>query len=123
MADFTAGSITSRRNSLVELPMLACQASQTIDCGTPGDSKTIIIYNGNDANVDTATITVSPGDGYFAGYPAGTASYAINGGTYAVLLPHEYARFKNSAGKMTIGVAVTHAGTVSNVKMMIVNLP
>lgn len=123
MPDFTAASITSRRNAIAELQMLAVAASQTIDCSGAGDRKMIVLYNGNDANTDTATITINPGDGYLAGYPQGTATYTINGGTYAVLLPHEYAKFKNSAGKMTIGVAVTHSGTLSNVKMAIINLP
>lgn len=122
MADFTAS--TAALNSSGTLNLLAAQASQTIDVSKADGQILLIAYNGNQ-DVDglkAATISISPGS--FMQSVLGTASLTVAGqGIYAALGPFESMRFKNTSSKITVGVAVTASGTVSSVKLAVINLP
>jgi ABC-type protease/lipase transport system fused ATPase/permease subunit len=122
MADFTAS--TCVRNSAGTLSLLAAQDSQTVNYGDKPDERIVlVVQNNNDSvAVNTATITIAPGD--FLANVLGTLSVTVaDGGTCKTIGPLESVRFKNSASKITVGVSVTQSGTVSSVKLGIIKLP
>jgi hypothetical protein len=123
MADFTASQCV--KNSGATLNFLAAQETQTIDLSNVADEKVVLVVqnnNNSDTVVNTATITIAPGD--FLANVLGTASIDVaDNGTCKVLGPYEGVRFKNSASKLTIGVAVTQSGTVSSVSLGVIKLP
>lgn len=119
MADFTAS--TCVKNSGATLNLLAAQASQTIDLSNaPDEDVLLVVYNNNNSiALNTATITIAPG-GFLASV-LGTASIDVaDGGTYAVLGPFEGSRFKSTASKLSVSVAVTQSGTVSSVSLGVI---
>lgn len=122
MSDFTSSQCV--KNSGATLNLLAAQASQTIDLSNKADEKVLlVIQNTNDSvAVNTATITISPGD--FLANVLGTASIDVaDANACKVLGPFEGVRFKNSASKLVVGVSVTQSGTVSSVKLGVIKLP
>jgi hypothetical protein len=122
MADYTAS--LAAFNSGVNLTLTAMGDSQTVDVSDIGDERVLlVVQNNNDSKaVNTASITIAPG-GFLASC-LGTLSVDVaDGGTIKVFGPLEGARFKSTASKITVGIAVTRSGTVSSVKMGIVRLP
>jgi len=122
MADFTASNAV--RNSSATLNLLAMQASQTVDVSDIQDERmVIVVQNNNDSvAVNTATITIAPG-GFLANV-LGTLSVDVaDGGACKTIGPLEGMRFKSTASKIVVGVAVTQSGTVSSVKAAIIKLP
>lgn len=119
---FTAS--TCERNSGATLNFLAAQETQDIDLsGVDSDKVVIVVQNDNDSvAVNTATITISPGD--YLSNVLGTASIDVaDGGSAKVLGPFESVRFKSTSSTMTLNVAVTQSGTVSSVSLGVIKLP
>ena len=53
----------------------------------------------------------------------GTLSVDVADGGASKIIALEGARFKSTASKITVGVAVTQSGTVSSVNLGVVKLP
>jgi len=118
----TASSAT--RDGSVAFSFYAAQDNNTVDFNAAQDEKIVIVVrNENDSvAVNTATITVSPGE--YWRKDLGTLSVDVaDGNTMKQIGPLDSARFKASNGLVTINVAVTQSGTVSSVKLGVINLP
>jgi hypothetical protein len=89
----------------------------------PDERVVLMVKNDNDSEaVNTATITIAPGD-FLAGV-LGTLSVDVaDGGSAKLIGPLEGVRFKNTSSQWTVGVSVTQSGTVSSVKLGVVKLP
>lgn len=118
---FTAS--TAVLNSSGTLNLLAAQASQTVIMSKPDEKVILVVRNTNDSvAVNTATITIPPGD--FFQNVLGTLSVDVaDANSNKVIGPLESMRFKNSAGNITVNVAVTQSGTVSSVLLAVIELP
>jgi hypothetical protein len=115
---------TATRDGSVSFAFYSAQTANTINYNAEQDEKIVIIVrNENDsASVNTATITVSPGD--YWRHDLGTLTLDVaDGNTMTQIGPLDSARFKGSNGLITINVSVTQSGTVSSVKLGVVNLP
>jgi len=115
---------TATRDGSVDVTLYAAQAANTVDFSTKQNEKiVIIVQNTNDAvAVETATITISPGG--FWRKDLGTLSVDVaDASVYKQIGPLDSARFKGTNGLVTINVAVTQSGTVSSVKLGVINLP
>ena len=111
-----------KRNNVSAVTLNAATASQTIDFGDKPDERIVLLVeNANTVAGQTATVTVSKGD--FLGNALGDLAVIVAKGDTATVGPLESVRFKNSASEVTIGVAVTNSGTVSNVKIGVIKLP
>ena len=122
MADYTASK--AKFNAGVDLTLTAVGDTQTVDLSDVGDERALlIVQNNNDSvAVNTATITIASGD--FLANALGDLSVDVaDGGAIKVIGPLEGARFKTTGSKITVGVAVTQSGTVSDVSLGIVKLP
>jgi hypothetical protein len=112
----------TKRNSGAELVWNDATASQTIDFGDKPDERIVLLVeNANTASDTTATVTISKGD--FLGNASGDLVVTLAKDDIVTVGPLESVRFKNSASEVTVGVAVTNSGTVSNVKIGVVKLP
>ena len=110
------------RHGSVSLTLNDATASQTVDFSDKPDERIVLLVeNANTASDTTATITVSKGD--FLSSNLGDLAVTVAKGATVAIGPLESVRFKNSASEVTIGVAVTNSGTVSNVKISAVKLP
>ena len=111
-----------KRNNVSAVTLNDATASQTVDFGDKPDERIVLlIENANTVDDTTATITVSKGD--FLSSNLGDLAVTVAKGATVAIGPLESVRFKNSASKVTIGVAVTNSGTVSDVKISAVKLP
>jgi len=111
-----------KRNNVSAVTLNDATASQTIDFGDKPDERIVLlIENANTVDDTTATITVSKGD--FLSSNLGDLAVTVAKGATVTVGPLESVRFKNSASEVTVGVAVTNSGTVSNVKIGVVKLP
>ena len=111
-----------KRNNVSAVTLNDATASQTVDFGDKPDERIVLlIENANTVDDTTATITVSKGD--FLSSNLGDLAVTVAKGDTVAIGPLESVRFKNSASEVTIGVAVTNSGTVSNVKISAVKLP
>lgn len=122
MADYTASK--AKFNAGVDLTLNDATASQTIGIDDVGDERALLIVQNNNesAAAYTATITIAAGD--FLANALGDLSVDVaDGGAIKVIGPLEGARFKTTGSKITVGVAVTQSGTVSDVSLGIVKLP
>ncbi len=118
MADFTASK--AKFNAGVDLTLTAAGDTQTVDLSDVGDERALLIVQNN--NDSTATITIAAGD--FLANALGDLSVDVaGGGAIKVIGPLEGARFLSTASKLTVGVAVTQSGTVSDVKLGVIKLP
>lgn len=122
MADYTASNTT--RNGSVNLTLTAMGTSQTVDFSDKPDERILLVVQNNNDSVAvyTASITISAGD-FLANGLGDLEVDVADGGTVEVIGPLESVRFKNSASKVTVGCAVTQSGTVSSVKLGIIQLP
>ena len=112
----------TKRNSGADFVWNDATASQTVDFSDKPDERIVLLVeNANTADATTATITVSKGD--FLSSNLGDLAVTVAKGATVAIGPLESVRFKNSASEVTIGVAVTNSGTVSNVKISAVKLP
>jgi hypothetical protein len=112
----------SKRNDGADFVWNDATASQTIDFGDKPDERVVLLVeNANTVAGQTATVTISKGD--FLGNALGDLAVIVAKGDTAAIGPLESVRFKNSASEVTVGVAVTNSGTVSNVKIGVVKLP
>lgn len=110
------------RNGSVAVTLNDATASQTVDFSDKPDERIVLLVeNANTASDTTATITVSKGD--FLSNVLGDLAVVVAKGDTVAIGPLESVRFKNSASEVTVGVAVTNSGTVSNVKIGVVKLP
>lgn len=120
MADFTAS--IAKRNAGEDFNLLAAQDSQTVAMDVADERFALVVQNNNDsAVVNTATITIAPG-GFLANV-LGTLSVDVADGGASKIIALEGARFKSTASKITVGVAVTQSGSVSSVNLGVVKLP
>lgn len=122
MADYTASK--AKFNAGVDLTLTAAGDTQTVDLSDVGDERALLIVQNNNesAAAYTATITIAAGD--FLANALGDLSVDVaDGGAIKVIGPLEGARFKTTGSKITVGVAVTQSGTVSDVSLGIVKLP
>lgn len=121
MADYTASK--AKFNAGVDLTLTAAGDTQTVDLSDVGDERALlIVQNNNDSvAVNTATITIAPG-GFLANV-LGTLSVDVADGGASKIIALEGARFKSTASKITVGVAVTQSGSASSVKLGVVKLP
>ena len=111
-----------KRNNVSAVTLNAATASQTVDFSDKPDERIVLLVeNANTKDATTATITVSKGD--FLSSNLGDLAVTVAKGATVAIGPLESVRFKNSASEVTIGVAVTNSGTVSNVKISAVKLP
>lgn len=110
------------RNGSVAVTLNDATASQTVDFSDKPDERIVLLVeNTNTKDDTTATITVSKGD--FLSSNLGDLAVTVAKGATVAIGPLESVRFKNSASEVTVGVAVTNSGTVSNVKIGVVKLP
>lgn len=108
-------------NDGVALAFNAAQAANNVVM-SKDDCILILVKNANDAvQVETATVTISPGDGWKSVLGTLTEEVADNG-TIQSIGPLESARFKNSAGNVVVNVALTQGGTLSSVTLAVLNL-
>jgi nitrous oxide reductase len=118
---------TSTRDGSVAFALYAAQDVNYVDFSDIQNEKIVIIAkNTNDAvAVETATITISPGDAGLAWRKdLGTLTIEIaDANSMAQIGPLDSARFKGTSGNVTINVAVTQSGTVSSVQLGVINLP
>lgn len=121
MADFTAS--IAKRNAGEDFHLLKAQDSQTVAMDVADERFALVVQNNNDTPgvVHTATITIAPG-GFLANV-LGTLSVDVADGGASKIIALEGARFKSTASKITVGVAVTQSGTVSSVNLGVVKLP
>ena len=111
-----------KRNDVSTVTMNDATASQTINCGDKPDERIVLLVeNANTVAGQTATVTISKGD--FLGNVLGDLAVIVAKGDTATIGPLGSTRFKNSASEVTVGVAVTASGTVSNVKIGVIKLP
>ena len=111
-----------KRNNVSAVTLNDATASQTVDFSDKPDERIVLLVeNTNTASGTTATITVSKGD--FLSSNLGDLAVTVAQGDTAAIGPLESVRFKNSASEVTVGVAVTNSGTVSDVKISAVKLP
>lgn len=111
-----------KRNNVSAVTLNDATASQTINYGDKPDERIVLLVeNANTVDGQTATVTVSKGD--FLSNVLGDLAVVVAKGDTAAIGPLESVRFKNSASEVTVGVAVTNSGTVSNVKIGVVKLP
>jgi len=111
-----------KRNNVSAVTLNDATASQTVDFGDKPDERIVLlIENANTVSNTTATVTISKGD--FLGNASGDLVVTLAKGDTAAIGPLESVRFKNSASEVTVGVAVTNSGTISNVKIGVVKLP
>jgi len=111
-----------KRNNVSAVTLNDATASQTVDFGDKPDERIVLLVeNANTVDATTATITVSKGD--FLSSNLGDLAVTVAKGATVAIGPLESVRFKNSASEVTVGVAVTNSGTVSNVKIGVVKLP
>jgi len=111
-----------KRNNVSAVTLNNATASQTVDFSDKPDERIVLLVeNANTADATTATITVSKGD--FLSSNLGNLAVTVAKGATVAIGPLESVRFKNSASEVTVGVAVTNSGTVSNVKIGVVKLP
>lgn len=111
-----------KRNNVSAVTLNDATASQTVDFSDKPDERIVLLVeNANTSDATTATITVSKGD--FLSSDLGDLAVTVAKGATVAIGPLESVRFKNSASEVTIGVAVTNSGTVSNVKISAVKLP
>lgn len=111
-----------KRNDLSAVTLNAATASQAVNFGDKPDERIVLLVeNANTVDGQTATVTVSKGD--FLGNVSGDLVKTVAKGVTATVGPLESVRFKNSVSEVTVGVAVTASGTVSNVKIGVIKLP
>lgn len=117
---FTA--TTAIQNSTASFSFLGAQASNTIDFNRADEKVVLIARNENDTAGMTATISVAPGD--FLQSPNGTLTVTLaHGNTMQTIGPLDSMRFKKTSGNVTIAVSVAGSGTLSNVKLGVINQP
>lgn len=96
-------------------------ASQTLNLGDRPGEKVVLCVENTNTTSQTATVTVLSGD--FLANSIGSFAASVAPGGKSALGPFETTRFKNSASEITVQVAVTASGTVSNVKLEVIKLP
>jgi hypothetical protein len=116
---FTAS--TAVRNSYATVTEYAANASVAIDFNRMDDKVIIKIRNTNDTAGMTLTTVVAAGDFMQNALGVLTCTAAYN--TNMVIGPLDSMRFKDSAGNVNITNSVAGSGTLSNVKIAIINLP
>lgn len=122
----TITAATAVQDSSATVTAYAAQDVNYITFDQPDENIVIIVKNTNDAvAVETATITVSPGDAGFARLrDLGTLTVTIaDANAKKVIGPLSSARFKGTVGNITMGVSVTQGGTVSSVTFDVIKLP
>lgn len=118
---FTASNAV--RNSSVLATFTSVQAANSIDFNRIDDKVFILARNENDTAGMTATLSVKAGDfGMQNVLGTETVTIAYNN-QMKIIGPLDSMRFKDSAGNVNINVSVAGSGTVSNVKLMVVNNP
>lgn len=111
---------TAVRDSSATLTMSAAQDVNNVSYASNQDEKIfIVVQNANDAvAVETATITISPGDGAAWRHDLATLTVQVaDASTKTVIGPLDSARFKNSAGYVVVNAAITQGGTLTSVTL------
>jgi hypothetical protein len=119
MANFTAS--TAVRNSYAAVTEYAANAIMSVDFKKADDKILIKIRNTNDTAGMTATSVVAAGDYLQNVLGVLTCTMAYN--TNAIIGPLDSMRFKDSAGVVNITNSIAGSGTLSNVKIAVIELP
>jgi hypothetical protein len=124
MADQVLTASSAVRDGSAAVTMYAAQAADNkIDFADAQDEKlALLVTNGNTTEGQTATITIAAGSYWRKDLGTLTVEVAYNS-AQKIVGPLDSARFKDSAGKATVAVAVTASGTVSSVKLGVIKLP
>jgi hypothetical protein len=120
MASLTANEAV--RSGSADLTFEAGAASQEIDLEAP-DRKYVLIVRNDDAV--TAMIAIEAGS--YSGAALGDLEKTVAQNGYAILGPVEGWRFKDSSAQLSVLITdddgTVFSGTVSNVKLCLVQLP
>lgn len=120
MPNFTASAVS--RNSSSTITEYAANSTMDVAFTKPDDKILIKIRNTNDTAGMTFTSVVAASDTFLQSV-LGVLTATIAYNTNAIIGPLDSARFKNSAGNVTIANSIAGSGTLSNVKIAVINLP